>query len=425
MPYNLRNKSFREQLQEEQQCAALDEASSGEENHTSEDSDLDEDYVASSPDCSSAESEDYENSTLDQRLLNAGPRQDPPKSRGRPTTTLRGKNGYKWSTRAPERQSNRFEHVHEFEPGPAGPAVGVLSFEELWSLLFPDEFFNIIATHTNTEIENQWIKMITKEVSQQSYHEKTDPVEIRAYVGLLYFAGAWKSGNVDTEDLWSKVDGLNLFRCTMSKMRFRFLSLCLRFDDEPNRDREDRFSPIRELWEKFIQNCQNCYNLSGTTTVNEQLLSFRGRCKFKMYMKAKPDKYGMKIVTLNDAKTYYLFYGVPYLGKSVLHTTLPNETKPEYYFRVVTAPIHGSNRTVTCDNWFSSVPLFQRFLNDPFNLSITGTIRKNKREIPAEFKIASKTVPDTKFCFSDKLTLLSHTPKKKNSPGSLDVHEEY
>lgn len=49
---------------------------------------------------------------------------------------------------------------------------------------------------------------------------------------------------------------------------------------------------------------------------------------------------------------------------------------------------------------------------EPYKMSITGTIRKNKREIPAEMKVSSKTIPDSKFCFSDKITLLSHTPKK-------------
>lgn len=51
-------------------------------------------------------------------------------------------------------------------------------------------------------------------------------------------------------------------------------------------------------------------------------------------------------------------------------------------------------------------------LKDPYKMSITGTIRKNKREIPAELKVASKETPSTKFCHAKNLTLLSYTPKK-------------
>lgn len=71
-----------------------------------------------------------------------------------------------------------------------------------------------------------------------------------------------------------------------------------------------------------------------------------------------------------------------------------------------------TERTVTCYNWFTTIPLIERMLEEPYNLTITGTIRKNKREIPAEMKVASKEFPESKFCFSDKVTLLSFTPKK-------------
>lgn len=45
-------------------------------------------------------------------------------------------------------------------------------------------------------------------------------------------------------------------------------------------------------------------------------------------------------------------------------------------------------------------------------MQLTGTIRKNKPDIPNEFKLASKTVPDSKFCHSENVTLVCHTPKK-------------
>lgn len=51
-------------------------------------------------------------------------------------------------------------------------------------------------------------------------------------------------------------------------------------------------------------------------------------------------------------------------------------------------------------------------LEEPYKLTITGTLRKNKREIPNEMKVASKTVPESKFCYTDKITFVSYTPKK-------------
>ena len=95
--------------------------------------------------------------------------------------------------------------------------------------------------------------------------------------GLSY---AWKSNGVNIHDLWSKQNGVNFHRCVMPRARFMFLSSCLRFDDKNTRNKDDRFSPIRGIWEIFIKNCTNCYQPSRDCTLDEILLGFRGRCKF-------------------------------------------------------------------------------------------------------------------------------------------------
>ena len=60
-----------------------------------------------------------------------------------------------------------------------------------------------------------------------------------------------------------------------------------------------------------------------------------------MYIKSKPDKYGLKIISLNDANTSYMLHAIPYLGKT---STLQRDPNPEYFLEEVT------NHTVTCDN---------------------------------------------------------------------------
>lgn len=106
---------------------------------------------------------------------------------------------------------------------------------------------------------------------------------------------------------------------------------------------------------------------------------------------------------------YKQINSIPYLGK----TETPRDIDiPEYFLRKITKPIHGTNRTITCDNWFTSIPLIQNMLQPPYNTTITGTIGKNKREILLEMKVASKNPPETKFCFTDNMSLLSYTPKK-------------
>ena len=157
--------------------------------------------------------------------------------------------------------------------------------------------------------------MMADGTPMQTYHHTTDLVELNAFIGILYYAGMWKSNHVNIKELWSSFNGITFYRCIMPKSRFTFLANCLRFDIRQNRSENDRLSPIRELWDKFIRNCEYYYNPSNDLTVDEQLLSFRGRCKFRMYIKSKPDKYGLKIITLNDAQTFYLviFFIISYI----------------------------------------------------------------------------------------------------------------
>jgi len=297
-------------------------------------------------------------------------------------------------------------------PGPAGAAANFENIEQFWDGLITPNIIKIIVEHTNTEIEIHCADLMERDQNIQTFHHHTDEEEIRAYIGILYYIGSWKSAGMNIHDLWSHQNGVHFYRCVMSRSRFMFLSACLRFDNKSTRNTEDRFSPIREIWEIFISNCTNSYQPSRDCTVDEILLGFRGRCKFRMYIKSKPDKYGLKLFALNDPTTSYLIYALPYLGKIPLSDKLQDEQLTEYYFRKTTVPIHGTNRNVTCDNWFTSIPLLKRMRKEPYNMKLTGTIRKNKREIPAEMKVPIKTVPGSKFCHADRMMLVSYAPKK-------------
>ena len=121
-----------------------------------------------------------------------------------------------------------------------------------------------------------------------------------------------------------------------------------------------------------------------------------------MNIKLKPNKYGLKIISLNDADTSNMIHVIPYLGKTTSPVGL---SVSKYLLKEATILIHS-----TCDNWFTSVNIFQKMLTD-YKLSFTGTKRKNKRQIPQEMKIATKSDP-AKYCYTNDLTLLSFNKKK-------------
>lgn len=334
---------------------------------------------------------------------------EPPNKRRRGRQSyLRGKNGYKWSRNAPVRRNRQLSTNHI--GAPKGSSQNVKMPLEAWSLFFDDEILNCILIHTNEEIDREIAKIIANNITCKSHHKRVEMLELKAMIGLLYFAGLLKVNNTDIKELWSPFSS-SIFRMTMPEKRFKFILSCMRFDDKNTREERkaiDRLAHIREIWDKFITNCTANYEPHSNCTIDEQLLSFHGKCLFRMYIPSKPDRYGLKILTLNDATTHYLFNAIPYCG--VINDKDQAESIPSYYVRRLCEPIYNTGRNITCDNWFTSIPICQKML-EGYNITMVGTLRKNKREIPAEFKTKPTDGTKVQFAYSDGKILVSYNPK--------------
>jgi len=84
-------------------------------------------------------------------------------------------------------------------------------------------------------------------------------------------------------------------------------------------------------------------------------------------------------------------------------------------FCTLVQPISGSDRgerNVTTDNFFTSVDLGNRLKNK--KLTLVGTLKQNKRQIPQEFTPARKHDENSSiFGFTKDLALVSYVPKKE------------
>ncbi|GBP69331.1 Something about silencing protein 10 [Eumeta japonica] len=104
---------------------------------------------------------------------------------------------------------------------------------------------------------------------------------------------------------------------------------------------------------------------------------FTGRDK---YMNSKPDKYGIKLYPLVDAATFYILNIELYAGKQPEDPYQLSNAALDIAKRLIT-PISGTGRNLTTDNWYTSVPLTNNLAKN-YKVSVVGTIRKNKKEIP-------------------------------------------
>ena len=73
-----------------------------------------------------------------------------------------------------------------------------------------------------------------------------------------------------------------------------------------------------------------------------------------------------------DADTYYCLNAIPYLGKGT--ADLPKGVGlGDYFTQELVLPFRRAGLTVTCDNWFTSLPLARALLEQ--GMYLVGTIR--------------------------------------------------
>ncbi|UYV62581.1 hypothetical protein LAZ67_2001179 [Cordylochernes scorpioides] len=324
-----------------------------------------------------------------------------------------GKNGYRWNKNHAIIGRTRSHNIITHLPGLKGPAkpkpnCGI----DIFNLFFTAAIIKQISEFTNAKIEE--FRQRISDLTKSTYSNFTSEIEIRAFLGLLYLAGVYKSGHENVESLFaSDGTGRDIFRSVMSVKRFLFLLLCIRFDNFKTRCKEDRLSPIRDIFQTIIEKFQSCYTPAEYLTVDEMLVGFRGKCPFKIYIPSKPNKYGIKIVILADSRTHYMYNAMVYIGKS--KTPKSKELSlPTQIVLDISRPLWKSNRNITADNWFTSIELVDKLKEH--GLTYLGTMRKNKPQIPPQFQPHPKRESGTSiFGFSGTKTLVSYVPKKRKS----------
>ena len=201
----------------------------------------------------------------------------------------------------------------------------------------------------------------------------------------------------------------------MSRERFEKIISCLRFDVRTTREerkKTDKFAAIREIRSDFQDNLKICYIPGSYVTIDEQLLGFRGKCPFRQFMPKKPDKYGLKFWLCVDVDSYYVLNAFPYIGRQP-HQERQTQIGASVVLELL-QPLYGSNRNVMIDNVFTSVPLAKELQMK--NLTLIGTLRKNKPEIPMKFQSnKEREIGSSLFGFHDGLTLVSFVPKQNKA----------
>ena len=239
-------------------------------------------------------------------------------------SSLRCKGGHCWSSLSHRKKTARTPKrniIHHIQ-SPINDAKTVCNPLETFCIFLTNDIFQLILDHTNEEINRKRTKYRIPNATQGS----TCDEELKALIGCLILTAALKNNHLSTRESFNTNLCSPRYRAAMSSERFEFLVSCLRFDDKATREERkqtDPFAAVRELWEHFIDRCRTSYRPGSFITIDEQLLAFRGRSPFRMFIPNKPPKYGIKIIMACDSGTKYMVDASPYLGKGTKTNGLP------------------------------------------------------------------------------------------------------
>ena len=185
---------------------------------------------------------------------------------------------------------------------------------------------------------------------------------------------------------------------------WRYLHLQNNEELGPQGDRHsDKLFKIRWFVNYLNNKFQSVYMPYGQFSLDESMVKFKGRLGFRQYMPAKPIKWGVKIWSLCEADTGYLYNFQIYTGKDegVQEKGLSHRVVMD-----LCTPLFGTSAHIYMDNYYSSVPLFHDL--HVHGILACGTVRANRKGLPNrllpkncklqrhEFKLAQKD--EITFC---------------------------
>ena len=305
----------------------------------------------------------------------------------------------KWRSSGAVQYQTPQRNIFRETEGPIGEARQISNAYDAFHCFISLEMFKSIKDNTNRFANQQ----------SETWRDLSDE-EITAFLGILFLSGVYRGQHQPLRELLT--EGPNEFRAAFGINRLEDIIRYLRFDDRSSRSTtRDKFSPFRLFWDDFINNCKRMYRPGCYMCVDEQLLPFRGRVSFRQYIPSKPDKYGMKFFLLVSKNSHYIYNAIPYCGRNereTVHVGLASDIVKE-----LCVPIYSSGRNITCDNYFTSADLAE-YLSSK-NLTLLGTMKQNRREIPPVLFEGSHPIGSSTFAFHEKLTIVNFRAKRNKN----------
>lgn len=256
-----------------------------------------------------------------------------------------------------------------------------------YRLFLTDQMLDLLVRETNRYAEQRQIMAIIEE--QNKPHsmlvqwKDVTRQEILTFIGIILWMGLDTKPSI--RDYWSKnaLYANNLSKI-MPRSRFESILTFIHVADNEEAQQNDRLHKVQGLINLLVQEFQSLIVPDKAVCIDETMVPFRGRIKFRQYIPNKRHKYGLKIFKL-CLKGGYTWSLKVYAGKEGNAERANQEGTSTRTTKIVMdlmRPILGEGRVLYTDNFYTSVDLAHCLNNEKTHL--VGTLRQKRKHNPVQ-----------------------------------------
>ena len=209
----------------------------------------------------------------------------------------------------------------------------------------------------------------------------------------------------------------------MSKDRFLQIWRNLHLNNNLNDHKDDKLYKIRPLLNALCGTFQSAFTPNGYFTIDESMVKWKGRLAWRQFMPNKPIRFGMKVWSLCDSVTGYMFNFQIYIGKV---KGKPERNLSSRVVKDLLEPLNFSFAWVCFDNFYTGYELLQDLVGK--NIYAWGTVRAGKKDLPKALMSGKLGKHDFKLAQRNRLLFCTwHDTKRVNflsnfhSPSDMGV----
>lgn len=243
----------------------------------------------------------------------------------------------------------------------------------------PIDYFNYFCySFLIQKIVEETNRYATQNPTQSSHVKTWSPVtqtQLESFLGLSILMGYVRKGVL--QSYWSTDLLLHtpIFGQIMSRDRYFQMLRCLHFhhnEEFINHPLAKIKSVIEHVQSKFSEVLTPEKNLC----IDESLLLWKGRLRFKQYIPLKRNRFGMKLFMIVDCKTGFVLGFVVYTGADTNYQKFDLGVTGDIVAHFL-QPYFHKGHVIYIDNWYTS-PTLAEFLHDR-DTGMCGTVKANRK----------------------------------------------